>query len=284
MGLIQISSHCRICNEHASVVLGEPSSKIVSCKKCGLVLAAAKPIGGFVYVLSNKCMPGLVKIGFSTREVEARVAELNASTSIPEPFKIEAFFPVERPLEQEAAVHAKIAGLRHAQNREFFRLNVDEAVAVVKKSLLFEPTADQPAGSEGAVKVFASASRRGVLVKLCFVTDVSGNSEGATTPDGQCFELAATFLFTNRDAFAAKLRFALAHSRDGYGVWDVKVEEAVTSLARITREHQASIPVVEKKLGPASSNPPAAPIFWSADEKAPRTLNSQGGFGSSRYD
>lgn len=46
---------------------------------------------GYVYVLSNPCMPGIVKIGKTTRSVEDRANELY-QTGVPEPFKVEEFF------------------------------------------------------------------------------------------------------------------------------------------------------------------------------------------------
>jgi hypothetical protein len=54
------------------------------------------PIQGFVYILSNKKMPGLVKIGCTTRPVVERTAELNSMTGVPAPFVLEgviALFP-----------------------------------------------------------------------------------------------------------------------------------------------------------------------------------------------
>ena len=47
-----------------------------------------KPIGR-VYVLSNKAMPGLVKIGYTYGAVESRVSELSSATGVPIAFQIE---------------------------------------------------------------------------------------------------------------------------------------------------------------------------------------------------
>ncbi len=44
---------------------------------------------GIVYVLSNRAMPGLVKIGMTTRpELDARLKELY-TTGVPVPFDVE---------------------------------------------------------------------------------------------------------------------------------------------------------------------------------------------------
>ena len=45
-----------------------------------------KPAVGRVYVLSNKAVPGLLKIGYTMNTVEGRVKELSGSTGA-------AFFP-----------------------------------------------------------------------------------------------------------------------------------------------------------------------------------------------
>jgi hypothetical protein len=49
---------------------------------------------GFVYVLSNPAMPGLLKVGSTVGPVEKRAAGLSRMTGVPEPFKIEGTFPI----------------------------------------------------------------------------------------------------------------------------------------------------------------------------------------------
>jgi len=264
-GRFHVISTCRICREEVSVVLGASRPRVLSCTQCGLVLAIAKPVGGYVYVLSNKSMPHLVKIGFSTRDVESRIAELNASTSIPEPFNLEASFPVERPTEQEAAVHSKLAQYRHSENREFFRLQVSEAVAAVKQALLVEAAVEPLGETNGAVQVFGSDTGRGVIVKISPTSALSSLSEVVTTPQGHKFALVAAFLVSNRGACAADLKAALAYRRDGFGIWDVNLDEALLRLVKITRQHQ-KLPLQISKYGNARSvisSPPVATIFWS---------------------
>jgi hypothetical protein len=43
---------------------------------------------GWVYVITNLAMPGLVKVGYSRKDPELRAAELN-STGTPHPFVVE---------------------------------------------------------------------------------------------------------------------------------------------------------------------------------------------------
>ncbi|MBL8348894.1 MAG: GIY-YIG nuclease family protein [Burkholderiaceae bacterium] len=82
---------------------------------------------GYVYLLSNPAMPGLVKIGCTDRSPDDRVAELSASTGVPEPFVVEyaAFFLDHQSVEQ--ALHRDLSEHRVRDSREFFRIAVGDA-------------------------------------------------------------------------------------------------------------------------------------------------------------
>jgi len=85
-----------------------------------------------VYVLSNPAMPGLVKIGrTSSEEAVARIAQLY-STGVPFPFKLEFACKVENPDEVEAALHRAFAPNRVNPRREFFSIEADQAIAILK--------------------------------------------------------------------------------------------------------------------------------------------------------
>ena len=92
---------------------------------------------GYIYVLINSKIPGLTKIGKTTRSPEERAAELSGSTGVPSPF-IGAFQqPVQNCSAAELWVHGELErhGLRHAMNREFFDGPLHQIVAVVAKSV-----------------------------------------------------------------------------------------------------------------------------------------------------
>ena len=74
---------------------------------------------GVVYVLTNSAMPGLVKIGFSTRSAEERALELS-TTGVPFPFEIAFSADVESPSQIEAEAHVLFADRRVSGSREFF--------------------------------------------------------------------------------------------------------------------------------------------------------------------
>jgi len=59
---------------------------------------------GFTYVLSNPAMPGMVKVGYSTRLAEDRAKELY-TTGVPLPYAVEFGAATSFPEDVEAAVH-----------------------------------------------------------------------------------------------------------------------------------------------------------------------------------
>lgn len=85
---------------------------------------------GYVYVLSNPSMPGVVKIGFSNAGGKARSKQLY-TTSVPNAFKLEFEVLVDRPERLERSVHNELKASRVTDNREFFKLSVAEAIATI---------------------------------------------------------------------------------------------------------------------------------------------------------
>jgi hypothetical protein len=85
---------------------------------------------GFVYVLSNEAMPGIVKIGMTARNPEVRLRELNASTGVL-PFTLEAVIASRNARWTEGEVHERLAARRVSKNREFFKVDVEEARRII---------------------------------------------------------------------------------------------------------------------------------------------------------
>jgi hypothetical protein len=89
-----------------------------------------KPIRcGFVYVLTNPSLSGMVKIGMTTGTVHTRAKELSRSTSIPTPFKIHAFFESKNPAADEARAHEALQDAR-VPSSEFFRVSPEHAAEI----------------------------------------------------------------------------------------------------------------------------------------------------------
>ena len=88
---------------------------------------------GFLYVLANSAMPGLVKVGKTTRTASERAGELSGVTGLPTPFIVvyEQFF--EDCGRAEVFVHTLLAekGFRVSDNREFFSAPANEVVKAI---------------------------------------------------------------------------------------------------------------------------------------------------------
>ncbi len=84
---------------------------------------------GFVYALSNSAMPGLYKIGSTTRSPYARAKELSSVTGVPSPFSVAVFVAVENASTAESDFHRFLVAFRHTEKREFFELTKDQLVA-----------------------------------------------------------------------------------------------------------------------------------------------------------
>lgn len=78
---------------------------------------------GYVYILTNPSMPGLVKIGQTSRTVDERIAELNRATGVPTDFEVFAAIEVENPVIVETELHTLFANVRENDDREFFRVD-----------------------------------------------------------------------------------------------------------------------------------------------------------------
>lgn len=85
---------------------------------------------GWVYVISNNAMHGLVKVGFSMNDPEKRAEELN-HTGTPHPYVVEYEVLIEEPYKIEQAAH-KLLSSKH-EGKEWFRCSSEEAVAAIKQ-------------------------------------------------------------------------------------------------------------------------------------------------------
>lgn len=85
-----------------------------------------------VYVLTNPAMPGLVKIGKTTQlEIEERMKQLYG-TGVPVPFDCAFACQVKDATEVEKALHFAFGATRINSNREFFKIEPERVIAVLK--------------------------------------------------------------------------------------------------------------------------------------------------------
>lgn len=82
---------------------------------------------GYVYILSNPSMQGMVKIGSTDRNPAERASELSATTGVPTPFHIELAVFFKNHATMEFALHDELASARVRGGREFFRISIEDA-------------------------------------------------------------------------------------------------------------------------------------------------------------
>lgn len=88
---------------------------------------------GFIYVLSNKSMRGLLKIGFTEDSPGNRASQLSANTAVPTPFLVEWSLAIRgSPRLVEQRVHAALSKKRHG--KEFFATTVEHAKNAVMEA------------------------------------------------------------------------------------------------------------------------------------------------------
>ncbi len=88
---------------------------------------------GFVYVLSNRENPEMLKIGYTNRDPLTRAREINAATGMVIPLGVSGVWMVHDAQRVESDVHALLVGYRVRKDREFFNMPFAEAARVIEK-------------------------------------------------------------------------------------------------------------------------------------------------------
>jgi hypothetical protein len=88
--------------------------------------------GGFIYILLNRALPGLVKIGKTTKLPEKRAAELSTSSGVPLPYQVYYAVRVSDCHEAEKIIHKGLAEFRDNLAREFFNIAPENAKAAIE--------------------------------------------------------------------------------------------------------------------------------------------------------
>lgn len=137
-------------------------------RPCGI-----KEMSGFVYVLSNPCMPGMVKIGWTERHPVDRARELQ-TTGVPCAFDLVFAIWTSRPTSIESEVHDRLCDFRVASNREFFQIDhwsaakaIIETLSTLSQRVEFElrPSAEcipEDVLTAGEVRILSVPHLRGV--------------------------------------------------------------------------------------------------------------------------
>ncbi len=76
---------------------------------------------GYVYILINTSLDGMIKVGRTTRDPQERARELSRATGIPTPFRVAYECLVSDCERVESGLHARLSDFRVSKGREFFR-------------------------------------------------------------------------------------------------------------------------------------------------------------------
>ena len=88
-------------------------------------------MSGWVYIVINQAIPGLVKVGYTTRsDIKLRLQEFNQA-GLPYPYEEAYALWVEEPRLIEQRVHQALAAYR--ENKEWFRCSVERARETLKQ-------------------------------------------------------------------------------------------------------------------------------------------------------
>jgi len=93
-----------------------------------------------IYILTNEAMPGYVKIGRTSGDLEQRIRDLSASTSVPLPFICFYACTVKKAQFVEHQLHDAFDNNRVNPKREFFQIAPDRVVSALKLAAIEEVT------------------------------------------------------------------------------------------------------------------------------------------------
>lgn len=94
-----------------------------------------EPGAGWVYILSTREQPDLLKIGMTTRTVEQRVNEINGATGVAIPYGVRRCWRVTDPKKAERLIHTTLAEYRLRNDREFFRVRYPDAAKILDNEI-----------------------------------------------------------------------------------------------------------------------------------------------------
>jgi hypothetical protein len=146
---------------------------------------------GWVYVLVNSSIPGLAKVGRTSRDPDGRAAELSAVTGVPTPFVVAFDQHFSDCHQAEQFIHDEMdrRGWRAAPNREFFRAPASDIVRLVLEAgaTLGATLGDKPdrpqAASEANCTAILEAGDQALFGR--------GDAMQDTGEAARCYKLAA---------------------------------------------------------------------------------------------
>ena len=159
---------------------------------------------GLVYILTNPCLDGWIKIGMTERnDIERRLQELNSPANIPLSYRCYAVYEVENPLEVEKGIHSiidRVDDSLHAREqlnngrireREFFKISPETAYGIFKdiaslrgdtnKLKLYAPTLEQSQEQEIAERKTKRSNNSFKLLNIAVGEEIAFLYDDAVT-------------------------------------------------------------------------------------------------------
>ena len=99
----------------------------------GVASHTCSPEAGWVYILSTREQPDILKVGMTTRTVFERVQEINSATGVLVPFAARRVFRVQNARHAEKRIHSRLDRYRIRSDREFFKLPFFKAVEIIEE-------------------------------------------------------------------------------------------------------------------------------------------------------
>lgn len=86
---------------------------------------------GYIYILENKSIPGILKIGYTDRTPQERVKEINGATGVITNWYVANSFACKSPKVIETLIHTKLNKYRISPKKEGFNILLSEAERII---------------------------------------------------------------------------------------------------------------------------------------------------------
>lgn len=163
---------------------------------------------GYLYVLSTREQPDVLKIGMTDRTPEQRIKEINSATGLIYPYSARMIVQLYNAVEIERLVHSELDEFRIRKDREFFRMSFSDAAKCIERVV-----------NENGIRARAKGS-----VKRFFVDRGFGFF---ATPDGTdvFFHVSSWPKSSNPDILeGTRVSFRIVDTSKGATARDIRIE------------------------------------------------------------
>ena len=101
---------------------------------------------GFIYVLSNPLMSGILKIGFTASNPDKRAKDVSQQYGLPTSFTVACYWRTKDPYIVEQRIHERLAACN--KGGEFFEVSLEVAKNTIENCLLVEGCSNESLGLE----------------------------------------------------------------------------------------------------------------------------------------